>query len=123
MLREYSWTDSRITLNFTHPYWSSPTNGTRYYIRLDGKFAEKCIWMPQVQYLNARKMMLYSPSPTAIDNSAMDVYLTKENEILVSFLNLQLTLFCKMDFHNFPFDKQVRKCYYQNNIYSFNYNI
>ena len=54
-------------------------------------------------------MNLYNPSPTAIDNSAMEVYLTKRNAIEVSFLNLQLTLFCTMNFLKYPFDSQVSK--------------
>ena len=108
ILRKYRWKDFRILLNLTHPYWQSATNSLRKYIRLDSEFAEKCLWMPQLQYVGARKMTLHNPSPTSIDNSAMEVYLTKQNKIEVSFLNLQLTLFCTMDFIKYPFDSQVK---------------
>ena len=108
ILRKYKWKDKRILINLTHPYWRSATNDTRKYIRLDSEFAERCLWMPQLQFIGARKMILHNPSPTAIDNSAMEVYLTKRNTIEVSFLNLQLTLFCTMDFLKYPFDRQVK---------------
>ena len=109
ILRKYKWKDKRILLNLTHPYWRSATNTNRTYIRLDSEFAERCLWMPQLQFIGARKMNLYNPSPTAIDNSAMEVYLTKRNAIEVSFLSLQLTLFCTMNFLKYPFDSQVSK--------------
>ena len=108
IFRKYSWDDHRMLLNLTHPYWwTADKQKTRKYIRLDSEFAEKCLWMPQLQYIDTKKMTMHDPSPTSIQNAAMKVYLTKKGSITVSLSNLQLTILCAMDFHNYPFDSQV----------------
>ena len=109
IFRKYQWVENRINLNFTHPYWlAANKKDKRKIIRLDSEFVEKCLWTPKLQYIGARKINLHNPSPTSIHNSAMEVYLSNKKEIKVSLLNLQLTLVCTMDFHNYPFDRQVR---------------
>ena len=108
IFRKYRWNDNRMLLNLTHPYWlTAHKRKTRKYMRLDSEFAEKCLWMPQLQYIDTKKMTIHDPSPTSIQNSAMQVYLTKKGFIEVLLSNLQLTMLCAMDFHNYPFDSQV----------------
>lgn len=109
ILRKYTWEDSRVLPNLVHPYWRSVTNETRDYISLDGSFAEECLWMPKLQLFDARKMQLYDPTPTNLDKIPLHVSLTRNNKIIVTSINLQLTLNCIMDFRHYPFDKQVTK--------------
>ena len=106
-MRTYTWEDSRISVNVSHPYWRSLQGEIREYIYLDGDFAEKCLWMPKLQLFDARQMKLYDPKPTSLDKSPLQVCLTKDGQISVTSFNLQLTLNCVMNFQQYPFDKQV----------------
>ena len=107
IMRTYSWEDLRITPDFKHPYWNSITNETRKYISVDGTYAEECFWMPKLHLFDARKMQIYEPTPTNLEHIPLHVSLTKNKTIVVTSVNLQLTLNCIMDFRHYPFDKQV----------------
>ena len=107
ILRKYSWEDLRITPDLKHPYWNSITNRTRNYISVNGKYAEECFWMPKLHLFDARKMQIYDPTPTNLDNIPLHVSLTRNKTIVVTSVNLEVTLNCIMDFRHYPFDKQV----------------
>ena len=116
IFRKYSWEDLRITPDFKHPYWNSITNKTRTYISVDGKYAEECLWMPKLHLFDARKMQIYDPSPTNLDNIPLHVSLTRNKTIVVTSVNLELTLNCIMDFRHYPFDKQVKNVIFVHKI-------
>ena len=96
-------------MNKTHPYWTFQ-NDSLYqgYMRLDGTFVEKCLWMPKPHILGARKLLIYRPLPTSLVGDPMDVYLERDGGIEFVTYELQITLSCLMDFRKYPFDEQVR---------------
>ena len=108
IIRSYKWKDDRIEINFSHPYWQSLSGDeVREYIRLDGDFATKCLWMPNLRLFDSKSMKLYDPSPNNLDKIPMKVSLNKNGWISVSSINLQLKMSCHMNFKLYPFDKQV----------------
>lgn len=80
------------------------------YLELDANAIEK-IWVPDLYFPNEKRSNFHD---VTMPNRMLRMYET--GEILFT-LRITLTLTCKMDLRNFPFDKQV--CYIQ--IASFSY--
>ena len=102
----YGWSDPRISLNKTHPYWKNKDH-QRQSIRLNNDFVEECLWTPKLQFFGISKMALWNPSPTSAANSKKQIYLASNGVVRIFSFNLKLTTTCDMNFDTFPFDRQV----------------
>jgi hypothetical protein len=109
--RFIEWNDPRIVINDTHPFWITAIGhkGMKK-IRLHEEFVEECLWIPKLHILgNARKMEIYRPLPTTLEDSPMEATMNEEGGITLSAFQIQITYDCLMVFHKYPFDEQVKK--------------
>ena len=116
MYERYSWEEPRIHVNRTHHYWRGNSNGKcssnggrergKCTIRLSGRFVEHCLWTPKLSFLGAVE------DSFATSTSDMEPYLNSGRGhhppmIVLSSLQMKITITCNMRFENFPFDSQV----------------
>ena len=101
----YYWNDPRIIANQTHMYWRPEQKG--YKLALDGSFVEKCLWFPRLTFSNVVGLSSWKPTPEKLEGPPLNFYLSKNGKVEVIMSRFHLTIGCKMDFSNFPFDNQV----------------
>ena len=101
----YYWNDPRIIANQTHPYWKPKQKG--YKLALDGSFVEKCLWFPRLTFSNVVGLSSWKPTPEESEGPPLNFYLSRNGKVEVIMSRFHLTIGCKMDFSNFPFDNQV----------------
>ena len=113
LTRFIKWQDPRIVVNDTHPFWNTARgNKGIKEIRLNEEFVEKCLWIPELHILgNARKMKMYRPLPTTLENSPMKATMNKEGKITLAAFQTQITYDCLLEFHKYPFDEQVKRIF------------
>ena len=114
MYETYSWTDPRIHVNRTHHYWKGKTVDGKNTIRLYGLFVERCLWTPRLKFINAvEDSECSSDSVSSSSSSNMEPYLSSypkrapHPRIVISSLQMKVTINCNMRFDKFPFDEQV----------------
>ena len=109
MYERYSWDEPRIHVNLTHHYWRGNPIGGREQrkrtIRLLRSFLENCLWTPKLSFLGAVEDSI------ATSTAKMEPYLGFRHGhppmIVLSSLQMKITINCNMRFDNFPFDAQV----------------
>ena len=74
---------------------------------LDGSFVEKCLWFPRLTFSNVVGLSSWKPTPEESEGPPLNFYLSKNGKVEVIMSRFHLTIGCKMDFSNFPFDNQV----------------
>ena len=99
-----SWKEPRITMNDSHPFWSTRNP----IMEIQGQFVEDCLWTPRMHYVSVDKMFIYNPTPTASIGTPIHIYLNHTGKFISWLKNSKLSLSCSMDFTRYPFDRQVK---------------